>query len=354
MDDAENYGQIDNGHLETMFVAMDDTIGGVTGSEGFGLTRAQHYAYAVLGASDGLTRQQKVDGNESFFGSIGDGLKAAWEYIKKLFNSIYSFFFGTKEESASRVIADTDKSIANAQKAMQARTVTLDADLTQSIKKMAADPATSPPDKKEAEVLVEELQATPPPKPAEVKHIAEKFAKINHKQQQKLRTGLKLVKEKGMALIVHIAKLHDDVETHAGANESYTFYKHLITEIYNNDISAIRSAIAHIDDAMFVTDMSHGARALEVLQHQMKTVDSINSYIKANKHNLEHRIAQCEKALTWSDKHADRKAGARAELAVAKDMMIAINSTVGYVHTTCLTIQGLCDTVCRIFGLKAV
>lgn len=364
MEASEDYGQIDNDHLETIFVAMDDTMGGVTGAEGFGLTHAQKYTYAVLEANDSLTRSQKVDGNESFFGQIGDGLKAVWEYVQKLFKSIWNFFFGKKEDGAQAEIDNAKKALTELKVVLEKPSVNLSSNLSQQMDglslqhladclvKVSQDPEATPSDKKEAETLVEELHATPPPKPAEVKHVAEKFAKINHKQQKKLQTGLKLVKEKGAGLIAHITKLHTDVEIHVGANESYNFYKHLITEIYNNDISAIRSAINHIDGAMIVSDMGQGARVLEVLQHQMKTIDSINSYIKANKHNLEHRISECEKALTWSDKHAERKAGARAELAVAKDMMIAINSTVSYVHTTCLTIQSLCDTVRRIFGIK--
>jgi hypothetical protein len=355
MEASEDYGQIDNDHLETIFVAMDDTMGGVTGSEGFGLTRAQEYTYAVLGANDSLTRQQKVDGNESFFGSIGDGLKAVWEYVQKLFKSIWGFFFGKKEGGAQAEIDNTKEALTVAKVALEkpsGDTKAVQHKLVESMQKVVADPVTTPAEVKEVQELIQVIQATPAPSPAETKKVAEKFAKLNHKQQKKLQTGLKLVKEKGAGLVAHITKLHTDVEIHVGANESYNFYKHLITEIYNNDISAIRSAINHIDGAMIVSDMGQGARVLEVLQHQMKTIDSINGFIKANKHNLEHRITECEKALSWSDKHAERKAGARAELAVAKDMMIAINSTVSYVHTTCLTIQSLCDTVRRIFGLK--
>lgn len=349
----ENYGQIDNDHLETMFIAMDDTIGGVTGSEGFGLTQAQHYAYAVLGVSDSLTRQQKVDGNESFFGSIGDGLKAVWEYIKKMFKSISNFFFGsTHADVGTQVIADADKRIADAQKAIQGMKVTFNADLTQSIKKMAADPETSPSDKKEAETLVETLHTTPPPSPSQVKHVAERFAKINSKQQKKLQRGLVQVKEKADSLISYISKLHNETGTHAAGGESYTVYKAIIDELFSHHVGAVRSAVNHLDGAMIVSDMGQGARLLVVLKQQLKTVESLNSFIKANKHNLEHRVTQCEKVLGFKGDHVERKAEARAELGVAKDLMTAVNSTATYIHNTCRTMEGLCDTVCHIFGIK--
>lgn len=79
-------------HVEIMFDAMDDTIGGVTGAEGFGLTEAQRYAEGVLMAS-GTLRASSIDGNESFFSAVGGGLKATYDYIVKMFKSVWEFFF---------------------------------------------------------------------------------------------------------------------------------------------------------------------------------------------------------------------------------------------------------------------
>lgn len=79
-------------HVEIMFDALEDTMGGVTGAEGFGLTEAQRYAEGVLMAS-GALRASSIDGNESFFSKIGSGVKATYDYIVKMFKSVWEFFF---------------------------------------------------------------------------------------------------------------------------------------------------------------------------------------------------------------------------------------------------------------------
>lgn len=75
----------DTPHVEIMFDALNDTL---TGTEGMVLTEAQHYANGVLFANS-----SRVSGNESFFGSIASGVKSAYDYIVKMFKSIWGFFF---------------------------------------------------------------------------------------------------------------------------------------------------------------------------------------------------------------------------------------------------------------------
>lgn len=89
-------------HVEIMFDAMGDTVNGVTGAEGFGLTEAQLYAEGVLMAN-GLLRANAVDGNEGFFSAVGGGLKATYDYIVKMFKSVWEFFF--KRDVAKEVDA---------------------------------------------------------------------------------------------------------------------------------------------------------------------------------------------------------------------------------------------------------
>lgn len=87
-------------HLEFAFQALEDTVAGTES-----LTQAQQYMQSVLLSSGKVTRAQVVTGVEGFFSKIGDGLKAIWEYIQKMFKSIWNWFFGKKEKGGD-FIAD--------------------------------------------------------------------------------------------------------------------------------------------------------------------------------------------------------------------------------------------------------
>lgn len=87
-------------HVEIMFEALNDTVNGVSGTEGFTLTQAQIYAEGVLMAS-GALRANAVDGNEGFFSSIGSGAKAIYDYVVKMFKSVWGFFFNRDAKKAA-------------------------------------------------------------------------------------------------------------------------------------------------------------------------------------------------------------------------------------------------------------
>lgn len=101
-------------HLEFAFQALEDTV---SGSES--LTSAQLYMQSVLLASGKATRAQVVTGVEGFFSKIGDGLKAIWEYIQKMFKSIWNWFFGKKEKGTD-FIADAEARLKANQASMAA------------------------------------------------------------------------------------------------------------------------------------------------------------------------------------------------------------------------------------------
>lgn len=86
---GDGYDVPDVPHVEIIFDALNDTLADVNGSEG--LTQAQSYLSGVLNAS-GIANE-RVTGNEGFFSSIGTGAKSAFEYIKKMFKSLWEFFF---------------------------------------------------------------------------------------------------------------------------------------------------------------------------------------------------------------------------------------------------------------------
>lgn len=113
-DNEEDMGIAEPEHLETMFDALDDTFTNVDGTEG--LTRAQHYAQAVL-VGAGMVRPQ-VAGNEGFFQTLGEGAKKIWEYIQKMFKSMWAFFFGKGSDTSKAKVEKAEATVAENQKVM--------------------------------------------------------------------------------------------------------------------------------------------------------------------------------------------------------------------------------------------
>lgn len=101
-------------HVEQI---MDGFIDTVSGTEGF--TKAQYYLEAVL-FTNGIITRRDVGGTEGILSKIGDGVKAGLEYIKKLFRSIWDFFFKKEkkelETKAGKALDDAGKAVEAAEK----------------------------------------------------------------------------------------------------------------------------------------------------------------------------------------------------------------------------------------------
>lgn len=109
----DDIGLAEPEHLETMFEALEDTL--VAGTESLTLSSAQSYALTVLRSSGAVTHADLVTGNEGFFSTLGNGATKIWEYIKKMFQGIWNWFFGKKEKGPS--ITEQTDSILKANQA---------------------------------------------------------------------------------------------------------------------------------------------------------------------------------------------------------------------------------------------
>jgi len=101
-------------HVEEVMNGFIDTV---TGTEGF--TKAQHYLEAVL-FSNGIITHRDIGGTEGILSKIGDGAKAALEYIKKMFRAIWDFFFKKEkkelEQKVDKALDDAGKAVDTAEK----------------------------------------------------------------------------------------------------------------------------------------------------------------------------------------------------------------------------------------------
>ena len=88
-EDGVGYDVPEAEHIETVFQGLDDSLATINGNES--LTSAQVYLQSVL-SSSGLVRAS-VAGNEGFLKTVGNGIKSAYDYIVKMFKSLWDFFF---------------------------------------------------------------------------------------------------------------------------------------------------------------------------------------------------------------------------------------------------------------------
>lgn len=112
--DGEGYAVPEISHVGLVLDGLDDTLDqverGVAGTES--LTGAQEYLQASMNAA-GMLSMRQVAGNEGFMASVGGGIKKAYEYVVKLFKSLWDFFFKRdnkkKAEEAKTALTDAKK-----------------------------------------------------------------------------------------------------------------------------------------------------------------------------------------------------------------------------------------------------
>lgn len=139
-------------HVELI---MDGFIDTVSGSEGF--TKAQHYLEAVL-FTNGIISRRDIGGTEGILSKIGDGAKAAVEYIKKMFRAIWDFFF-KKEKKA--IDEDCKKELLSTEdKLKKMRETVTEAEIDEVLKKASAgvDRLKEGPEKTKLKEKVKEAQ----------------------------------------------------------------------------------------------------------------------------------------------------------------------------------------------------
>lgn len=136
--DNESYGVSDSGHVEMAFGALSATLDRINGIEGLKLQPSQVYVYSILEADGELSRAERVAGNESFFGAIGSGLQAVWEFIAKIFKGIWNFFFGSGEDAIAKKEAEAVAHVKANIEIMEAKHKAIDA---QTGRAKAADKA---------------------------------------------------------------------------------------------------------------------------------------------------------------------------------------------------------------------
>lgn len=348
----EEPGQLhDIPHGELMFDALDDTLNGVAGAEGLGLSQAQVYAHAVLGANGML--KPSVAGNEGFFSSIGSAVKATYEYIVKMFKSIWGFFFSrdaakeakeAKEEvkeqqdkiaaignATPEVVTACNKIVAKAKSQGSENVIDLDNDSLDDIKrKLEGGPSEQKAGVKE---LMDAMPKANKPAQAKFKKAAEGVVTLNKKFDAMMATIN--VRPKGKApLKPKAGSIGIAISQSIGA----------ATRAYE---PSVKQNIDNLIKFENIKDKAHATNILNGIKHDIEAGEKLANALKGHTSQLGSEIHNMETALKSGPLSEDDK----NELEVLRQVLSMGTTVAQYLKRVVEAQKHLANTVGGVFGL---
>lgn len=302
----------DEQHIETM---MDGLMDSLSGNEGMGLTKAQIYVQGVLYASGGIRSLPlpEVAGNEGFFSAIGDGLKAAWEYIKKMFKSIFGFFFKTdakeKKAEVTQSIKDTERAIHRVE-SPPVTVANVDAVVHQAVVKVQRLPEGR--EKQKLEAKIEEIKAEPsaPKKVEETKKVVKELFDTLLFGPHSTKT-----EEKGIA--EYVADLQARVDKYKRQENDGSLTQEerdghwagaIALQQVLNGMTGFPQAAGKIDNIADAKNyISKALRCVEAMDNSLQTIRNTESFLKEELHDLEALIANGGKRTAGQDHELQMK-----------------------------------------------
>lgn len=349
-------------HLETMMDALIETVDQqVAGTECLGLTDSQQYAMSVLRSSGSVNRIAQVTGNEGFFSTIGDGVKKIWEYIQKMFNAIWNWFFGKKDNGLSSITEETDALIKRSQDTLKnaaANHAKFQLDIApklintiEELDTFMTSPDATPAEKKEAQELKEELTEVKSEPPAQqaavVAKVAEKLVKLNRRTQRALREACEqaLAQHKQYYAVAEVD--HSDKFKGTIFESDYGHYLQWLKEGKQRPLDAYIMIPTTIDG------LSHAVRAQESLLKAVKALEDEKSQISATfKASVIHRIKDLEEKLTRKDLRDTTRDKWGKDLSACKFFLSMTTKAIKQIEETCRAIQRINKMIMRLFGMK--
>jgi len=173
LDSDETYESLpEPEHVEIIMNGMLDSL---AGNEGLPLTDAQIYLQGALNASGVVS--MRVSGTEGFFSSIGAGIKAAWDYIVKMFKSIYNAVFKKDVKDKGEKVATSIKEAEEAIKAVESPKVT-PANVEAVLKKVETKVEHFPPSPQKTKLLEHVAAAKEAPEAQKVKSVLDMLPEV--------------------------------------------------------------------------------------------------------------------------------------------------------------------------------
>lgn len=291
---GEGYDVPDLPHVEIIFDALDDTLANVEGTES--LTQAQDYLAGVLNAS-GIANA-RVTGNEGFFSQIGSGAKSAYEYIKKMFKSLWDFFFKRDAPKLAEEAKKTTTEAIEATKALETGGATEEEAtkiLSKQIATLKALGHDSPDINKSAldQILKEADEAhkgTFAEKKKAILMLTHEIPKLNKKAKKELsgKVDQLIAVLKSVKSTVEEAKSEDA--------EASPFVKSLVEGIKAGGGDA--SLLSQLEGIRDLSDVNKAKSVLDEMLKEIGLADEMNKMLKDHQSQVGSEITKLESAIT--------------------------------------------------------
>lgn len=320
LEEAEGYGLPDSPHVEISFDALEDTLDNVSGNES--LTQAQHYMAGILNATGAARGLDSVEGSEGFFSRIGEGAQKTWEYIKKMFTSIWGFFF--KKEAPAK--AETAK------KKLEENKTSLNATNVEQAK-ASVSRAVSVVDESVSKELKEATSKE------DILKVAAKVGKANDKARKIL--GVKA--GNFIAVLKASLKVADDAKAEAAELGQADYIAFASNMVSNKGMT--ETMIKELEPLHGLEDLSKAKAVTEKMTGYLAGLTKAVTSISSTEGHVKSSIEKIEKSMGADDEQAKK------QLAGLRKLMVAASKYSKLMKDTLDYIPSVSKSVNSVFGL---
>ena len=350
-------------HFDTLMQGVVDTHAGVE-SLGVSYTRAQEYLFGALGAADAIDWRAQRAGVENF---ITDGLGAAWDFIVKIFKSVYNAFFGSSDDAVSSKAEKAEKKVKENKEKVdsvtktgksEAQVETIRKKVKNKAEKIKKSPKASAADKAQAENIIKKIDE------GNVKSTSQKemdiAAFVTTIIQIDADSRENVIKATGSA-----EALRKKYADYIGADRSSEVGEGRFKEIYKGFMAEVKSkGIGEpINDIVKVDSIKSPIYASSVQTSLLKVIEShkhVADYIHSKKSAFDAEIKDMNEALKKKGKDSQTghvagedyksKTELNVRLKAAKTALGLINATAGFQERMLSAITHLSDTVTAVYS----
>jgi len=338
--------------VNVMIDSLDDSVDqmdAVEGGEAITITPNQRIAEGVLFANN-MIPFSALQGNEGVFSAIGDGFKAAWDWITGTIKSIWNFFFSRDNaEVAETTKKEIDEGNDKAKKAADGTQTDEEANSQASKMAKIADEGG---DKATADSLKD--AKSPKEKRAAIKAALKRLPTLNKTAQNKVLKAINLVEGSHKAFISIVSK--DSPKTQA-ASDKMTGSDHPAADILIEMEALINKVI--VKNAAFEPIVKKVATAKEVnavisfgtaINANVAAMKTLGDDFNSKKNALQTVLTKTEDRMKKA-KDAKDKAALKSEIGALRELVNQAVKVAKLIEITNVRLRGAHKALLEMFGL---
>ncbi|MNG46983.1 hypothetical protein D3C79_48500 [compost metagenome] len=334
-------------HFDTICEGALDTVKGME-SMSTTYTKAQSYLFACMSAADHIDYKQQRAGMEGgFFSAIGDGLGAAWDFIKKMFTAVWRAFFGGGDDTVESKVEKAEKKVKKDKEDVQEDVKPGKSDevvekqrkkAKDKANKVKKDPKASSSDKAIADQMIKKIDEgnvkSTKQKEDDLKVIKESYFKISKDTRETIIKNVGEAESLRRKYKEYVEKDRSSEVTSDRWKKCYaTFKSSVFGKLLDHPINQIVKVDAIKNLGQGVDVFSQLEQVLSGHRGVAETISSQKATVESEIKELEEAIRKKGKGSNSGEVHGEKyntKDQVRERLASAKVVLGIINATAGY------------------------